>query len=481
MKPVSAQVTRWAAALACLLASPAALADTPSQSPHYVHGKAHWVAGEWRDAYEELVLHRKEPYGRRVEVDYMLATSACRISELRAWGAATLARIPYAYPISPKARTVVAAEGVQCSTVAALAATGLPPDAPQIAAGMEAVGKLFYWADRAVPVNSYPARRKREISSDELSRRIVPRTEAATVESKARERLGALGLGAMKTSASSHFVIVTRGSQTAVGLEKIAAQLETYLGFLERRYGVADPSAFVSVYLAPNVAELRKIAEDLHGLDVSPATIGYTFADDLSVVGVVPGEQIGTLFHELFHLMARASFGDIPFWLDEGIAALYEVSTLRCGEAVGEPNWRGRVLKDLWSLRPSLEQLVTTQWFLPDLPAQYTEDSQHELSVERQAAIAATGRYFALMLQETDRLTPMYVAFRDHVWGSDDLSQEIKSIAEKALGESLGDADQHFADWFQQVNKAGSIPRPAPACGESGESISKPEPPAPPP
>ena len=88
------------------------------------------------------------------------------------------------------------------------------------------------------------------------------------------------------------------------------------------------------------------------------SSIGYSFQPNMSRVAVIPSTTIGTLAHELFHLMVRNDFGDIPPWMDEGMAALYEVSRIRGTMIAGIPNWRGTVLERFWDIRPSVEDLV---------------------------------------------------------------------------------------------------------------------------
>lgn len=100
----------------------------------------------------------------------------------------------------------------------------------------------------------------------------------------------------------------------------------------------------------------------LHGLEVAFGTIGYSFKNDLSVSAVVRGPYAGTLKHELTHLLVRTNFGDIPPWLDEGLAALYEVSRLEGDYLRGLPNWRAEVLKRYWDGEPQVTELLGMNW-----------------------------------------------------------------------------------------------------------------------
>src|SRR4029453_12868338 len=90
----------------------------------------------------------------------------------------------------------------------------------------------------------------------------------------------------------------------------------------------------------------------------APGSIGYSFSADQSMVGWADGKAYGTFAHELFHVMVRGNFGDIPPFLDEGMAALYEVSGFEQGRAAGVRNARGAPLRKNWGDPPGIKALV---------------------------------------------------------------------------------------------------------------------------
>jgi len=240
-------------------------------------------------------------------------------------------------------------------------------------------------------------------------------------------------------------------------MRKIAAQLDRYLDFLARTYRVALPDRFVTIYLVPTVDALHSLADRIHGLDVSKATIGYTYRDDLSVVAVVTGEQIGTLFHEFFHLAARNNFGDIPQWLDEGIASLYEVSAFYGNAVLGEPNWRGRVLHQFWSIRPTLAEVIASEWFPFDVTEIRDDPEGFSRPSQKLAAQMAAGRYFILYLQERGMLPNIYRQFqgRDINLVDDDPKGSAVELVERALGKPVTAVQADFDAWFVDVEKNG--------------------------
>src|SRR5262249_8346933 len=154
---------------------------------------------------------------------------------------------------------------------------------------------------------------------------------------------------------------------------------------------------------------MRNYADRLHGLDASPATLGYAFENDQSIVAFQPKSGIGTLLHEVFHIVAHQSYASMPQWLDEGIASLYETSTAVPGYYFGEPNWRWAVFREMHGAFGNLrlKEVVTAPWFTDepgptDKPKPLPDERTY--SSDEQAYMLAYARMFALYLQETKKL-----------------------------------------------------------------------------
>ena len=460
----------WGCAVAILMLCGYARADML-----YDEGKTHWYAAQYPDAYQKLLTYREEPYGRTAQVDYMLGTSGCRLSNRRDWGARVLRLMLYNYPLVEQSRQLVRRELDLClngpATLGSLAQTSLTAIDGFISAGASGNGKLYYYTDpQKNPVSTYPARHKRNIPRETLLARTTPLGDGDTALSKIKK----LAPG-FQVAAVGRFIVASNSGHSPESMRKIAAQLDRYLDFLVRTYRVALPDRYVTIYLVPTVQQLRGLADQLHGLDVNAATIGYTYRDDLSVVAVISGEQIGTLFHEFFHLAVRNNFGDIPQWLDEGIASLYEVSAFYGDTVLGEPNWRGRVLRDFWSIRPTLAQVITSEWFPFDV-FEITHDTDgFKDSSRRLAAHMATGRYFILYLQEHGVLARIYRQYqsRDVDVVGDDVNGTAVKLVENALGKPIAVVQSDFEAWFVTVEKDG-IKR----SSTSGQIIGKELPPS---
>ena len=431
-----------------------------AQETLYLEGKAEWERRAWPTAYVPLREYRLARYGRRPDVDYMLGTSGCRIDGLKTWGGNMLHAMLYAYPLTLESRRVVRQELRLCRDGSPDGIDGLrlaridwPP------AGMNAVFKTFYWSDDTQPVATYPMRRVRTFEREHFTRRLV-----ATGDREAALAMAASQSPNGHALVSQRLILISESGHSDAEIEEISSGLNQYMRFLESEYRIGRLEHYVTIYLVDSSAKLQERAQQLHGLDVSLATLGYAYADDLSLIAFVPGTASGTVLHELFHLLVRSEYGNIPQWLDEGIGSLYEVSVTDGTRYWGVDNWRGEVLRTLWDeYRPTVEELIRSDWYLFDDPAQadamaasardpfelvYRQDES-----ARQAAMMATARYFALYLQETGQLRDLFATMRS----SDPASIENREIdprdyavevVETALGESLYSIDDEFSDWF---------------------------------
>ena len=424
-------------------------------------GLAAWDAGEYSLAYDKLIEYRKGPYGRRPEVDYMLGTSGCRMPERHAWGHDVLDWMLYAYPLTDESRATVVDERDRCreEIMSGRTLRGIDKIVEERAAAMTGFGEQFDWAiEEQQPITAYPLRRTRSIKAEKLAARLVPLTDIAGAES-----LAASLRSKARVLVHEHFLLISDVSDSAEDLIPVGQALDAYLDFLGRFYGIEPPPYFITVHLLESPKDVRKLALNVHGLDASRETVSYTYLDDASVAGAVSGDAAGVIQHELFHLLMRERFGDIPLWLDEGIAGLYEVSGRRGDDYFGLPNWRGRVLEELWGDRPTIDELIRSEWYLLDDPnaVQSTNevrtggrpDGDNEM---RQAAMMAMARYFAMYLDQRDELSKVFVALRDR--GFDELNGSARAhavaLVEDTLGRPVAEIDQDFSLWFRSGGPA---------------------------
>jgi len=396
-----------------------------------------------------LIEYRlQEPYAKTAEIDYMIATSLCKIPGREADGYKYFEWILYSYDLGFDRKTVEQ-ERQKCGAAGSpvkIAFATLPGQGG--AAGVRS--KLYYWIGREqAAINSEPVEIVDPKSEKELKGRIYPVDQVPLATEAVKQRMG----GNYKVIGSHHFIMASKSNQTIKQLEAMAETLDAYLRFFISEYDMREPAGLVTVYLVPNTDDMQRIAIKLHGIKMPEFSIGYSFRDDLSIVGVIPKTYIGTLAHELAHLLIRDKYGDVPPWLDEGLASLYEVSVLSSkGKVIGQPNWRGCVLRRLWqeryaglkTERPTIGRLVMMDW-------QSFNNLEGSFEAAQQAVNHATARYFMLYLQERGILKDTFasIARRSPMEIAGDPRQDALNRVKSILGsKDLDIADAAFEQWL---------------------------------
>ena len=395
-----------------------------------------WQTGSYAAAFADLTEYRKQPYGKTFEVYYMAGTSLCRISGTRDLGVRYLQWILDNYNLDPDARRTVESERGICEAASTAKPVLISFNTTAATAGVSGSTKMFYFVDRENALRSVPVEVIEEIPLEVLKQRLfLPGDSAAAIRNASE-----LVKSAATIEATDHFVLASVGGRhSQAELRRMGAALDRTFAFFVGNYGMRPPKHLITVYLVSSSNELQRLSRSLHGIAVAPQSLGYSYRDDMSMVGFVPTTAIGTLNHELFHLLVRNDFGDVPPWMDEGLAALYEVSEASGDSVRGVPNWRGRVLRELWSEAPTAEALVRMNW----LEFSSAEDV---FATAEQAANHAKARYFMLFLQERDQLTAVYRAFQERQIGS-----EPATLLESVLKEDLQSVEQDFENWFESL------------------------------
>lgn len=249
-----------------------------------------------------------------------------------------------------------------------------------------------------------------------------------------------------------YFIIASDGAHTQDQLKQLMQYLEMTRKFLVENFGMSAPENIVTVYMFQSSQELEYFAYYVHGISIPNRTIGYSFSSDLSIAGVVPQMQLGTLTHELFHLMVHRNFSDIPPWMDEGMAGLYEKPIfIDLSNIDTSTNWRRVLLSRYWNYRPSIGGLVkmdVTQFqdnFI-------LRDYEYDTTISKAALNYALSKYFMLYLQDNNKLIEVYKAFRDRNIATinGDISDDNVRLIETILQRPITRVDNNFASWYQK-------------------------------
>ncbi|WBA44320.1 hypothetical protein [Hymenobacter canadensis] len=408
-----------------------------------------------------------------MEVDYMMATSLCNIPGGQEQARRRFDWIQAHYSLEPNAAKVIAGAERNCGTVGSQQVSYIWTSATtrtSLVSGAQpsVKGKIYYeWGSSLADGGKSASFIKRIPTEDFESRLIDTTTNGAYAVKMLRKRINSSCARINREAkdsvldaeasieASKHFIVVSRGRDYLPSeLNIFASRLEKYLQAYCRQFGMTRPQHFIIVYASKNVDNFKKNASLLHGLNLPKGAIGYSFQNDLSIAAVVPivGVGQGTFNHELFHLLSRSKFGDIPPWMDEGMAALYEVSEIRSTKIAGLPNWRGRVLFTFGSLRPSLKTLLSWNWSNFDNNAEYQpSDTLQVIDNQRfnqQAVNYATARYFMFYLQEKRKLEDVYKAFQER--DPDLLTMSIEENSCYTLAQAMGMSFENIESDFQK-------------------------------
>lgn len=395
-----------------------------------------WHAGRYPITYEETTRYRLQPYGKRLEVYYMEGTSLCRMPGRADLGREVLQWALDNFSMSRDDAATVQKELDACQGVPVAHPITIVFNTTLAVASSSGRTKMFYYNAGDNALKSVPVEVVREIPPEELDKRLFGRSRVADAKDSVNRLTGP---GAV-SEASKHFVVVSRQHAPEI-LGSIGEQLDRVYDFFISEYGMRPPDFLISVYLVTNASDLERLSTALHGIRLSPQSIGYSYQADMSMVGMVQQAQTGTLQHELFHLMVRNNFGDIPPWMDEGMAALYEVAETRNGRVVGVENWRGPVLNTLWQLQPPVEQLIKMNWF------QFSGGDEG-YSTARQAAIHSKARYLMLYLQNQGKLRDVYHAFQVR-----DIGTDSARLLSTTVRQDLHRLESDFDGWFRKTNR----------------------------
>ena len=252
--------------------------------------------------------------------------------------------------------------------------------------------------------------------------------------------------GAYSVTSIGQFTFVTKtGSRwSPAQLARLESTLLRVMNFYKTEYQMLWPEHLITLYLADQRQDLRELARKIHGMPLTIDVIGYSTYDDLSIAALSDGpDRWGTIAHEIFHLMVRGNFGDIPTWLEEGTASAYSVAAFDHDKLIPlRNNWRSAVLKEFYSGgdRTTVKDLVNLGW--DDLSGGDNTEQQIRGAV-RHALIC----YLVVYLQEKGKLAEVYAAYRNRVVPSE-LTDETLPLT-RALGKPITEIDRDFKDYLR--------------------------------
>jgi hypothetical protein len=286
-------------------------------------------------------------------------------------------------------------------------------------------------------------------TSGELQSRLFDVNRSSDAINKYKETLNSN----YHITVSGRFLLITYG-KTVLNDQQIkqtSERLERTYMFYSSHYNLRPPDKLLAVYLLPDKAKLRQTALLVHGIKIPDANIGYSNLSDLSLVGISDITHIGTLCHELFHIMIRTDVGDVPPWMDEGIACIYETSVWKGNELHGDLlNWRTDVLEaaqlSMSEDIPHLSEFLNYTW------QQYDGIQANDICTG--AINYAYGKHLMLYCQETGKLTELVTAMKNRVKSRDTgdaVFQTDTEIFEKVFNQNLENIEDDFDEWMYKT------------------------------
>lgn len=203
---------------------------------------------------------------------------------------------------------------------------------------------------------------------------------------------------------------------------------------LEAEHFSKRPKGIYDVFLFKDDESYLRHAMKLFGH--APETpFGYASQEHRALVMNI-GTGGGTLVHEMVHPYFAANYPNVPTWLNEGLASLYEQCDERDGKMVGLTNWR----------LAGLKAALGTKAVLPFAKLVATDDAGFRDDDE--AVHYAQARYLMYYLQEKGLLH----AFVKKALQTQDAAGALKETLGPAAWKTL-DAD--FRKWVPTLRFPG--------------------------
>jgi hypothetical protein len=407
--------------------------------------------GEYAKVFDSATRLRIEVYGKNAIVDYFIAKSLCLDGHPKS-SAECFNRIIKNFKLSGVKKTFIQQEITTCTVVTDQqeAPSAAAPDfsyinnvtLPESSVGGK-MGRVYDCFSKNQTINLSSM-----VSQQELEARLF----AVNNKKAAVKKISGLLNDRYKTDTGGRYVFVTLKKSPLDSVAYTAAKLEEAYRFFVTYYGLRAPDKLLTVYILPNQQALRQTAAIVHGIQLPDPNIGYSNLSDLSLLGLGDTKHLGTLYHELFHLIIRTDIGDVPPFIDEGIASLYAVSRWQNGKLIGDYRpWRLDELKEASYARdpflkiPPLDKLISYGWD--------EFDGQETKNVCQVAVNYALSNFLMIYLQEKNLLQELVTAFKNRPFIAGDTARDSTNLQlfEAAVKDSIKNFTVKFEEWFTKA------------------------------
>ena len=233
---------------------------------------------------------------------------------------------------------------------------------------------------------------------------------------------------------SPPFVIAGDGGAAAIARYRDGTILPSARA-LTHLYFKTPPSEPILILLFESDSLYRRLADKWFDDRDVPHFGFYRPAQHVMLMNVATGT--GTLVHEMTHALMSPDFRDVPDWFNEGLASLYEQSTIGPDTIRGLPNWRLPALQTAIAKK----QLRSTEEMIDDVNFR---------DPERVGLNYAHARYVMLYLQDRGLLQTYYHNFRDHFADDPTGLQSLKDLLSPKTMEQF---DQQWQRWVMELQR----------------------------
>jgi len=260
---------------------------------------------------------------------------------------------------------------------------------------------------------------------------------------------GLLGIGYEIDTSSDRFVMITPAGSHRAEMREAINSLEKASSFYTSYYSLSPPEKLITVFMMPDRQALSVAARIVHQIDLPQTSLGYSNVGDLSLFGIGDIQHIGTLFHELFHLTIRSDIGDIPVWLDEGLACLYSTYAWEGNILIGAATWRTQVLRDASTSKdysvgvPELNTLIGYSW------NQFNGIADSNIC--KASVNYALANHLMLYLQQQGLLRKIVLRFRqgqERSFTDSSKFDDSRQVMEAVLGFPMDTLQTKFNQWL---------------------------------
>lgn len=223
--------------------------------------------------------------------------------------------------------------------------------------------------------------------------------------------------------------------------------LVPYFKYLTQSLGVDYDSGIIYALVSQDHTQFATMTNSIYRVepqDRIPIELSIAFSDfpnnTMMAICGKDASNCTSFAHELFHVLNSKAFADAPWWLDEGMAELFESGDLKEGVFHARPGWR--------KYKSEIDKLDTKS--LVDLLSISKNDPTLYKPPGAEIAMSRV-RFFCRYLHDQGSLLSVYDELRGRDWREIAADPAGVAVIEKILKKPIDAVNADFRRWFVQV------------------------------